>query len=106
MSQIANIPLRSQVFNFWHLIRHELLYVLWALMEIAIIAPLALALMPWARYWPPTTVSLLLLLLMLIPFNLSRVSSIMHMPVQRQQVLMVAGLILTLMLSWWQYQHT
>jgi hypothetical protein len=69
-------------------------------MEIAIIAPLALALMPWARYWPPTTVALLLLLLMLIPFNLGRVSSILHIPVQRQQILMVVGLILTLMLSW------
>jgi hypothetical protein len=100
MNQIVDPSIRSHILNFWNMIRHELLYVLWAMMEIAIIAPLALAFMPWARYWSPTQVTLLILLLMLIPFNLSRVSSILSVPVQRQQILMVVGLLLTLLLSW------
>jgi hypothetical protein len=100
VNQISNSPFGAQLSIAWHLFRHELLYVLWALMELAIITPLALALMPWARYWPPTQVVLWLLLVMLIPFNLSRIGSIFELPVQRQQVVMALGLIVIVLLSW------
>lgn len=83
----------------WRYIRHELLYVTWALMEIALVAPLVLAALPWARYWPTAQVSAWLVLITLIPFNLSRFMSLLRVPVQRQQVVMVVGLLLAILLS-------
>ncbi len=100
MNRLAGLPLSSQLSYAWHLFRHELLYVLWALMELALIVPLALALMPWARYWSPTQVVLWLLLVMLIPFNLSRFASILDVPVQRQQIIMAAALVVTVLCTW------
>lgn len=82
------------------LLRHELLYVLWAMMEITIIVPLILAIAPWARFWPPEVVALLLLLLMLVPFNLSRLASMFKVTVERQQLFMVFALIATLLVAW------
>lgn len=100
MNQIAESSFGAQLSIAWNLFRHELLYVLWALMELAIITPLALALMPWARYWSPMQVVMWLLLLMLIPFNLSRIASILEVPVQRQQIIMALTLVGTLLLTW------
>lgn len=100
MNQIAESSIGAQLSIAWHLFRHELLYLLWALMELSIIAPLALALMPWARYWSPTQVVIWLLLIMFIPFNLSRIASILEVPVQRQQIIMALTLIATILLSW------
>ncbi len=82
------------------LLRHELLYVLWAMMEITIIVPVILAIAPWARFWPPEVVALLLLLLMLVPFNLSRLASMFKVTVERQQLFMVFALIATLLVAW------
>ena len=78
MNRIATLPLGSQLSYAWQIFRHELLYILWALMELSFIVPLSLALMPWTRYWSPTQVVLWLLLIMLIPFNLSRFASILE----------------------------
>jgi len=100
MSQLVGHSVGPWFSSAWHIFRHELLYILWASMEIALIAPLALALMPWARYWSPTQVTIWLLLLMLIPFNLSRISSILEIPVQRQQILMALALFATVLLTW------
>ncbi len=59
----------------WNILRHEFLYILWALMDLAILTPLILAFAPWTRFWPPGLMVVLLLLMMLIPFNLSRLMS-------------------------------
>jgi len=80
--------------------RHELLYILYALMEVAVIAPLLLAFSPWTRYWSPGLITLWLLLVMLIPFNLSRLASIFHVPVNRQQLLLVIALLVTILITW------
>ena len=100
MSWSTDTSLNSPLANAWHLFRHELLYVLWALMEIAIIAPVSLALMPWAGYWSPAQFVLWLLLLVMIPFNLSRLASILEIPVQRQQIIMVLALFITVLAAW------
>jgi hypothetical protein len=99
IAQLATNPTYPALLDAWRYTRHELLYITWALMEIALVAPLALAALPWARYWPAAQVALWLLLIMLIPFNLSRLMSLLRVPVQRQQVVMVAGLLLAILLS-------
>lgn len=99
IAQTAAPPLYPVLVDAWRYARHELLYVAWALMEIALIAPVALVAMPWARYWPAASVTLWLLLIMLVPFNLSRLMSLLRVPVQRQQVVMVVGLLLVILIS-------
>jgi hypothetical protein len=86
--------------TLWHAFRHELLYVMWAMMEVALIAPFSLAFMPWARYWSPGVFTLWLLLLMFLPFNLGRLMSLLEIPVKRQQIVNVVAMIITLLLSW------
>ena len=83
----------------WHFSRHEILYLLWALMEISLVAPIFLAAMPWARFWSPGIFSLWLLLLMLIPFNLIRVMSLITIPKDQQRLILVGGLFFTILLS-------
>jgi hypothetical protein len=78
----------------WRYGRHELLYVCWALMEVALLAPAALAYMPWARLWPHALVTCWLLLVMLLPFNLSRLLSLAKVSVSRQQLFLALGLII------------
>ncbi|MCI0393311.1 MAG: DUF4129 domain-containing protein [Chloroflexi bacterium] len=83
----------------WNFLRHELLYVSWASMEVALLTPVALAFMPWARLWSPAQVAAWLLLLMLLPFNLSRLMSLIKLPVDRQQIVMVGALLFTVVIS-------
>ena len=35
----------------WDFFRHELLYVTWALMEVALLTPLIMAFTPWSQFW-------------------------------------------------------
>jgi len=84
----------------WNILRHELLYLLWALMELAIITPLFFAFAPWTRFWPPGLTVILLLLLMLLPFNLSRLMSTIDVPLDKQRIVLTAGLILTIIIAW------
>ncbi len=103
MARIAETDNRTSQQNlptYWQLMRHELLYILYALMEVALIAPLLLAFSPWARFWSPGIVTIWLLLLMLIPFNLSRLASVFHVPVSRQQLLLVFALLVTILITW------
>lgn len=87
----------SFMVSAWFYLRREMLYLAWAIMEVALLTPLYLALMPWARFWPPGLVALLLLLLMLLPFNLSRVMSLVGMPVNRQRQWMALALLITIL---------
>ncbi len=84
----------------WNLLRHELLFILWALMEVSLIAPLVLALTPWSQLWSPSLFTLWLLLLILIPFNLSRLASLVNVPGQKQQIIIAIGLVIAILLSW------
>ena len=80
----------------WGYVQHELLYLTHGLMDAALITPVALALMGWARYWPPGEVLLWLLLIMLLPFNLARLMSALQIPPSRQQSVMAVALLLTI----------
>lgn len=88
-------PMES-LLRAWGQIQRELLYLTWALMDVAIITPIVLTLLPWARYWPPGTVLLWLWLLMLLPFNLSRLMGEIGLSAERQRTIMVFALLLTL----------
>jgi hypothetical protein len=83
----------------WGYIRHELLYVTWSLMEIAILTPVVLGLLRWARYWPPSQVALWLTLLILLPFNLVRLFSLLGLPKEMQRNMMVFALLATAFIS-------
>ncbi len=84
----------------WGYIRHELLYLGFALMEIALLTPIVLVILGWARYWPPYQVGLWLLLLMLVPFNLIRLMSLLRFSLKRQRRLLLLALVITVFQSW------
>ena len=87
---------RSAGRALWGYARRELLYVLWALMEVMLLTPLALALMPWAANWPPSLTALWLLLLMLIPFNLARLLTTLEVALPRQRQILAAVALLAM----------
>jgi hypothetical protein len=84
---------------FWAYARHELLYLSWAVMEVALLAPLALAVMPWTVFWAPVAFAFWLLLVMLIPFNLSRLLTLHQVPVPQQRKIMISALLLAILIS-------
>lgn len=79
----------------WGYVQHELLYLTYGLMDAALITPVGLALMRWARYWPPGEVLLLLLFIMLLSFNLARIMGALRIEPSRQQSVMVVALLVT-----------
>ena len=81
-------------------LRHEFLFVMWALAEVALITPVVLALSAYARYWPPGRVALLFLLIMLVPFNISRLGSALGLSIDRQRILLATGLMVVIILAW------
>lgn len=84
----------------WGYIRHELLYLGFALMEIALLTPIVLVILGWARYWPAYQVGFWLLLLMLVPFNLIRLMSLLRFSLKRQRRLLLLALVITVFQSW------
>jgi hypothetical protein len=84
----------------WDIVKQELLYLCWALMEIALLTPVALSIVRWARFWPEGQLALWLLLLMLLPFNLARLLSALQIGEKTQRRIMAAALLLTLLFSW------
>lgn len=85
--------------EIWRYTRHELLYLAWAGAEAALVGCLAVAFTPWARYWPIYQLGLLLFLLILIPFNLSRVFNLAHVSHGRQQLILIGLLLPVLFLA-------
>jgi hypothetical protein len=69
-------------------------------MEIALLTPIVLVILGWARYWPPYQVALWLLLLLLLPFNLIRLMSLMQISVKRQRGLLLIALVIAIFQSW------
>ena len=90
----------SRTWQVWSIANQELLYLCWALMEIAILTPVALIFMGWARLWPTGQVALWLLLLMLLPFNLVRFLSTLQMERKYQWRVVLGVLLLILLLTW------
>jgi hypothetical protein len=100
MDNVASKPFSNSLKAGWNILHHELLFITWALMEVALITPLFLAYTPWTTFWSPATVATWLLLLMLIPFNLSRLTSVLRFSVQRQQIIMAAALFVLVLMAW------
>lgn len=92
-------PRHEAVFRVWGYVQHELLYLSWALAYVALLTPFALAVMGWARYWPPGTVLLWLLVLMLVAFNLTRLMSALALPARHQQTVMAVALLLVIVVT-------
>lgn len=76
----------------WSFLQRELLYLCWGVMDVALLTPFALALMGWARYWPPVVVFCWLLLLMGLSFNLARLMSALELAPTYQQTIMAVAL--------------
>jgi Domain of unknown function (DUF4129) len=83
----------------WGYMQHELLYVSWAIMDVALLTPFLLSLMGWARYWQPGIVLLWLLVLMLFAFNLTRLMSSVQLPPRHQQTVMAVTLFLIIIVT-------
>ncbi len=98
---MAGLTLRRTAYlqSAWRYARPEFLYIAWAIMETALIAPLALIFMPWALFWSPVLFAGWMLLIMLIPFNLSRLMSLRKVSIFKQQNVILLAFFVTLLLS-------
>ena len=90
----------------WGTARHELLFLSFALMEIALLTPVVLVILAWARYWPASLVLLWLLLVMLLPLNLVRLMSLLRLSLRRQRRVLMLALLVVVLLSWRQLLYT
>jgi hypothetical protein len=93
-------PKITSTSSWWGIVRTELLLLSFALIEIALLAPLSLVFMGWARYWPPGMVALWLGFLMFLPLNLIRFMSVLRFDPKIQRRVMFVALLLTIILSW------
>ena len=80
----------------WAYARRELVFVSWALMEVSLLVPLSLAILPWAdEWWGQQKLFLGLFLLMLASFYLARFLARIQLPARDQRnILLGAGLLL------------
>jgi len=91
---------RPSFSQLWGHAHHELIYLSWALMEVALLTPFCFALMRWVQFWPPSLFMLCLLLLLLLPFNLVRLMSALDFDTERQRRVMIVALLVTVLLAW------
>jgi hypothetical protein len=92
VDRTALSPRYEALLTAWGYVQHELLYLSWAIMDAALLTPLALGIMRFARYWQPGLVLLWLLILMLFAFYLARLMSAIQLPPQHQQTVMALTL--------------
>ncbi|MFN2136342.1 MAG: DUF4129 domain-containing protein, partial [Candidatus Promineifilaceae bacterium] len=90
----------SRAWQLWGLFRQELLYICWALMEVALLAPFAIFVLRWAQFWNAGQLTLWLFFLMLLPFNLVRLLSTLEQPPAVQKRVVFIALLLALFISW------
>lgn len=81
------------------LLLRELPIWVWALADVSLVVPLFLVIMPWSRQWPVWALTMLALGLILLPFNLARLMTLWHIPLERQRRWMGIGLVATLLLT-------
>ena len=90
----------ASAWQVWGLIKQELLFLCWALMDVSLIAPVALIVMRWARFWDPGYLTLWFLLLILLPFNLVRLLSAAGATRKQQWRIILVALILVMLITW------
>lgn len=97
MSQAETSMLRQPSANHprlqtvWGYLQHEILYLTWILMEVALLTPLLASLLPAVHSWPPELLLMWLLLLVYLPFNLVRLMSTLDWPRSRQRVILAVA---------------
>lgn len=97
---VASTQLSSTKYSLaWAYMRHELLYICWALMDVALIAPAALAFLRWTNAWPLSGFIAWLLTILLIPFNLSRLMSIASFEISAQRRIIIGTFIIALFVT-------
>ncbi len=98
MSSVATTPSSPNrtLILAWAYARRELVFISWALMEVALITPFSLAILPWTdEWWGRQRLFLGMLLLMLAGFYLARLLSWIKLPARDQRNILVgAGLLL------------
>ena len=90
---------RSWRQTVWAYARHELLYLCWALMDVALTMPVALSVMAWTRTVPVVSFSLWLLFVALLSFYLHRFLSVIEAPVRHRQNILLLALAATFLIS-------
>ena len=83
----------------WQYFRLEIPIWLWSLAEVSLLVPFALALMPWARYWVPWQMMAYVLCLMLLPFYLIRLMTLLGLSLTDQRRFLLLGLLTVLIIS-------
>jgi hypothetical protein len=68
-------------------------------MDVAVITPVALIVLPWIRFWPLPALAAWVLFVLLISFNLSRFMSLADIDAARQRRLMLIAFLLLFFLS-------
>ncbi len=96
----APLVLASPWARFGSHVLRELIFLSWLGMEVALLAPLCFVFLPWLQLWPPGLLALCLLLLMILPFNLVRLLSALHLQKERQRRIMALALLVTVLLAW------
>lgn len=82
-----------RILTLWGHFQRELIFISWATMEIALLTPTSMALMPWTGFWSPAQVALWLLCLLLLAFNLIRLMSLLWLNAEIQRNILVAGFL-------------
>lgn len=96
---IKQTEFRPSLHSAWGYFQREMIYLSWSIMEIALITPVAAALMPWAVNWPVAQIFFWLLLLMLLPFNMVRLMSLASLRTSTQRNIVALTLMSVLFLS-------
>ena len=86
--------------TIWFYIKQELFYLSWGMMEAVIIMPIALLVMPWARFWSTGLLTLWTLLLMWFAFSFVRFMSALGIRHSRQRLYLLIAVLLTIFVSW------
>ena len=78
----------------WGYLQHEILYLTWIMMEVALLTPFLASVLPAAHSWPQGLLLLWLLLLIYLPFNLVRLMSTLDWPRSRQRLILATAVLL------------
>ncbi len=89
----------EQLVALWKHVHHEMLSFCYVVMDAALITPLALGMMEWARFWPPEMVFLWLGTLMLFAFNYSRLLVKLGLKEDQMPPWTAVALLVTIFLS-------
>ncbi|MEM7334479.1 MAG: DUF4129 domain-containing protein [Chloroflexota bacterium] len=89
----------KQIMLAWKYVHHEMLALCYVIMDAALLTPLALGIMQWARFWPPASFFLWIGCLMLFAFNYSRLLAKLGLNEDQMPLLTAVALLTTIYLS-------